>query len=499
MRSSPGRLLLVVFALVVLGLNLVAVSVRAPAPVPMTTQGDAFDRGGAALPVGTVIRTFVDGVDYSNDTAVADAQGGFAVATAGNLVINSTTPEPSPTKTGASLGEPVIYAEGSFANQVSVFQEVTSWHPDLTVTQDLHLGTAASSPDPLRIQGVVTQPAQGGPQYVFLCNPTASGVSLADYYLQVDRPGTYFGGNLTLTGSVGAGSETRINLTAGFALIPTGDALKLVYRNPGGSGASAGGRDFAIDRLEFNATTNGTLYWQPGNTILGDAPAPGPGEILERTSFCSAAAAPGAFAVATEPGLPAAAAPTVTIMAPSPGQNVQGGQVFTIRWTMTDPVFVARYLRVWVNVTVGGSTTTLLAGGLGATSVDWNVPDVSTSNAVVHVSAVDPFGAQGNGTASFNVLPATPYSVYIAILVIAVIAVFVLVAYSYARKREAPPAALPPVPPAGSPPAVAPSSSSAPAAAAAAGTKVCPKCGTVVQRADATCFFCGSPFPPEPP
>lgn len=497
-RTSPARRLLILIALLGLTLNLVAVTVRAPPPIPMTTQGSAFDAAGIPLPIGTVIRTLIDGVDYSNDSAVSSAQGAFSVATAGNLVLNATTPEPSPQKVGADLGEPVLYAAGSFTTQVSVFQQVTTWHPDSTVTQDLHLASPAASPEPLRIQGIVTQPAQGGAQYVFVCNPTASSVALADYYLQVDRPGTYFGGNLTLTGSVGADAEARVNLTAAFPLVPTGDSLKLVYRNPGGSGAAAGGSDFVIDRLEFNATANGTLDWQPGNTILGDAPAPGPGQILQRAPFCSAAAAPGAFALGEEPGLPAAAPPSVTITAPSGGQNVQGGQVFTIRWTMTDPVFVPAYLKVWVNVSVRGATTSLVAAGSGATSVDWNVPDASTSNAVVHVSVVNPFGAQGNASATFTVLPATPYSVYIAILVIVVIAACVILAYVYARRRQEPPPGARSAAPPSNPVPATPAPPSAPPPAAAAGTKVCTKCGTVVQAADETCFFCGNPFPKPP-
>lgn len=491
-RLRVAPFLLLVLLIVV---SLTAVVVRAPPPVPMTTQGDAYDRSATPLPVGTRIRTFLDGVDYSNDTSVFNAAGAFSVATSGNLAINATTPEPSPMKTGPNLGEPVLYAAGDFASEMNFFQEVSLWHPDLIVSQDLHLGSQASTPDPLRIQGIVTEPARGGPQYVFLCNPTASNVSLSNYYLQVDRPGTYYGGNLTLTGSVASGSEALVNLTSPFSLIPTGDALKLVYRNPGGASAPAGGRDIVIDRLEFNATFDGTLDWQPGNTILGDALAPGPGQILERVPFCSPTPAPAAFQLATEPGLPPSSVPTVTITAPTAGANVQGGQLYTIRWTMSDSVFVSSYLRVWVNVTVQGTTTTLLSGTLGATSADWNVPDVSASGATVQVTARNPFGSEGNATTTFTVLPSSPLSLYIAVLVIVVIAVFVVIAYYYARRREnAPPepqtVAPPPSPPPAGPPATA--------APAAADTKTCPNCGTVVKAADETCFYCGHPFPRSP-
>ncbi len=465
----------------------------------MTTQGAAFDDAGNPLPAGTLVRTFLDGVDYSNDTTVSGSAGSFSVLTAGNLVLNATTPEPSPMKTGANRGEPVLYAAGPQTTQLAFFQEVTPWEPDLTVTQDLHLASAATTPGPLRIQGLVTLPAQGGPQYVYVCNPTVASISLSDYYLQRDAPGTFYGGNFTLSGTVAADGEARVNLTSPFHLIPTGDALKLVYRNPGGAGAPAGGADIVIDRVEYNATTNGTLDWQPANTILGDAPAPGPGQILERNPTCSAAPAPGAFRLGTEPGLPAVVPPTVIITAPAAGQNVPGGQVFTIRWTISDPVFVASYLKVWVNLTVGGTTTALLAGAEGVTSVDWNVPDTSLSNVVIRVTAVNPFGSEGNGTATFNIIPATPYSAYIAILVVIVIAVFILVGLYYARRQARPPPAEPPKP---SPPsetqAVSPEPPRAPAPTGP-GTKACPACGTVVKEGDDSCFFCGHLFVKPPP
>lgn len=466
----------------------------------MTTQGNAFDRSGNPLTAGTPLRTLVDGVDYSNASAVLNAQGAFSVVTNGSLVINQTTPEPSPVKTGASLGELVTYAAGPYASPLGFFQEVVPWRPGLTFTQDLHLGSAGSTPDPIRIQGLVTQPARGGPQYVFVCNPTGANVSLADYYLQVDRPGTFYGGNLTLAGTVGAGTEARINLTSPFSLIPTGDALKLVYRNPGGAAASAGGRDIVIDRVEFNATTNGSLYWLPGNTTMGNAPAPGPGQILERSPFCAAALPPRSFVLAKEPGLPAAGPPTVTILAPVAGENVQGGRTYTIRWNLSDPVFVASYLKVWVNVTVQGATTNLLAGTTGATSVDWSVPDTSTSNAIVNVSVVDPFAVHGSAQNSFTILPATPYSAYIAVIVVVVIAIFILVAFYYARRQEHPPPGPPGPPP--SPPhgaqGTAPAAPPTTQVAVGPGTKTCPKCGTTVNEADDSCFFCGHLFVKPP-
>lgn len=467
---------------------------EAPPPIPMTTQGAATDRLGSPLPVGTPIRTFVDGVDYSNHSAVENAAGSYSVLTQGNYLLNSTTPEPSPIKHGANVGERVLYAASDFTTSPNVFQETVAWYPDVVVTQNLHLSSAATTPEPLKIQGIVTLPARGGMPYVLLCNPTAAPVSLNDYYLQRDAPGTYYGANLTLGGALAAAGTTQENLTTVFGIVPAGDALKLVYHNPGGAAASAGGADIVVDRVEFNAIAGGTLDWQPGSTIMGSAPAPGPGQILERSPSCADTNSPSDFHLTLEPGLPPSTPPVVTITAPGSGQDVQGGQVFTLRWTMTDEVFVNPYLRVWVNVTYLGVTRPLLAGSAGATSVDWSVPDVDAPGASVSVQVVDPFGAAGNATTAFNLTPATPYSAYVAILIVVVVAVFILWAYRHAR-REAERTAVPPTAPEAPPkPPIPTPSGSTTAGPPVPGRKVCPQCQTSVNEADETCFFCGHAF-----
>ncbi len=359
------------------------------------------------------------------------------------------------------------------------------------MSQTLHLGSLASTPQPLKIQGIVTLPARGGPGYVLMCNPTASAASLADYYLQVDAPGTYYGGNETLSGTLAAGGQSAVNLTSALAIVPTGDALKLVFRNPGGAAASAGGRDLVVDRVEFNATVGGTLDWQPGATIMGAAPAPGPGQILERSPSCSDTNSPSDFHLARQPGLPVSTEPVVTVAAPGANQNLPGGQTYTFRWTMTDNVFDSGYLKVWVNVTYLGNSLTLLNGTEGATSVAWSVPDASAPGSVVTVQVVNPFDLRGNATQTFDIAPATPYSVYVAVLVVIVIAVFIYLAFRHARRQEGGAPSTPSPPPATQvPPATPP--------AAPPTMKTCPTCGTVVNVADETCFFCGNPFPKPP-
>ena len=82
-----------VAVLVLVGLTLLVLTAVGPAvappPIAMRTQGRAFGPFGQPLPSGTPIRTFVDGVDYSNRSQVQDAIGSFAVLTSGNSKTNA--------------------------------------------------------------------------------------------------------------------------------------------------------------------------------------------------------------------------------------------------------------------------------------------------------------------------------------------------------------------------------------------------------------------------
>ncbi len=376
--------------LAVLALTIfLAVPTAAPPPIPMRTDGHALDRTGAPLPLGTPIRTFVDGVDYSNGPSVSDAQGSFAILTTGNSVTS--------------------------------------------------------------------------------------------------------GGASELAGTIPPQSPLRVNLSLPLSLIPTGDALKLVYRNPGGAGATAGGGDIVVDRVEYNATKGGTLTWEPGNTILGDAPAPTVGRILERDAACTDSNSPQDFSLGIEPGLPANQPPTLTIQSPTDGQTFQASSAVTFAWTISDDIFANADLLVWANVTIGNVTTPLLAAA-GATSVVWTAPDIAADGVVVHVDVVDPFGAKASAGRTFNLTRQTPFAILIAVLIAAVLLAFLVYGLLRARKKEGeatarPPPAGPPQPPPQGPATVPPA-----APAATASTKACPRCHTIVKAEDVACFFCGYSF-----
>lgn len=473
-----------------------AVPVAAPPPIPMRTQGHAFDQGGTPLAITTPIRAFVDGVDYSNDPQVLNGLGSYVILISGNFKDNANVSDTPTVQEGANLGDPVIYAAGDFVTNTSVFRETVSWTPGAISMTDLHLGSNATTPQPLKIEGIVTQPARGGNQFVYICNPTGTSIALSSYYLETDAPSTYHGSSLPLSGVLNPNATIRQDLPLPTWLIPTGDALKLVYRNPGGPNASAGGRDIVVDRLEFNATRGGTLYWEPGNTIMGDAPAPGPGRILQRDANCTDTNQPGDFSVAIEPGLPANGPPTVTITSPTNGQALPAAGAVTLTWTMSDDVFLASYLHVWVNVTIGNQTTPLLTDAIGATSVPWMTPDVAATGVVVRVDVQDPFGAQSSDTRTVSLTRQSSLALLIAVLIAVVLGIFLLFGFLRARRKPPKPVGPPPLPPV--PPATLPPVGAATVTPGlAADKKVCPRCQTHVNVSDVTCFFCGYKFADE--
>src|SRR3972149_2670530 len=121
------RFLPVVLLLVLL--LLLAFPAAAPPPIPMRTMGDAMDGGGSPLPVGTAIRTFVDGVDYSTGGSVQTGQGSFTVLTVGNSVSPGDVSDTPEIQEGANLDDEVIFAAGDFTTTAGVFCERHSSAP----------------------------------------------------------------------------------------------------------------------------------------------------------------------------------------------------------------------------------------------------------------------------------------------------------------------------------------------------------------------------------
>ncbi|OGS48443.1 MAG: hypothetical protein A3K68_01530 [Euryarchaeota archaeon RBG_16_68_13] len=485
-------LLLVVAALVVSG------PAAAPPPVPMRVSGTAFDAGGSPLPVGTTILAFVDGVAVSNPLTVTAAGGSFVVLVEGNPTTGTGASETPEVKEGADPGEAVLFAAGALTDAIALFQEAVPWQEGAEPSLDLNLADPAKTPEPLKIQGLIPEPALDGNQSLLVCNPTSGAVSASDYFIELNRPGTVHGPRFNLSGSIPAGGQLEVDFGSTPFLRPAGDAVKLVYRNPGGPGAPAVDDDIVVDRVEFNATVDGTLFWEPGNTLLEDAPAPGPGRILERTVFCADTNRASDFRLAVQPGLPPNEAPAVAISSPAEGATVPAGQLFTFAWTMSDDLFRADQLRVWVNVTYAGTSAVLLAGSLGPTSISWAVPNLDARGSLVTVDVVDPLGARTSALRTFHIAGPDPfagYGLYVAFLVIAVLVAFVVWGYRRASRLTEPPRR----PPATSPPPAPPEPpADTTATDKAEGKKPCPRCGTSVDERDWVCFFCGFRFPGPP-
>src|SRR3989449_644980 len=153
-----GTLVCLVLVGPLVGGVLAAPPVAPPPPIPMRVQGQAFDRLGAPLPIGTPIRAFVDGVDYSNGSSVQSGAGTYRLLIAGNSKTNANVSDTPTGQEGANLGDAVIIAAGDFSTSANVFQKVISWAPRTLVIPKPNPRSTASTPPPPQNQRIVTQP-----------------------------------------------------------------------------------------------------------------------------------------------------------------------------------------------------------------------------------------------------------------------------------------------------------------------------------------------------
>lgn len=89
--------------------------------------------------------------------------------------------------------------------------------------------------------------------------------------------------------------------------------------------------------------------------------------------------------------------PSVTVISPNGGETLVVGRTFTIRWTATDDVGVAR-VDIYYS-TDGGRTWRLIAGGVDNTgSYKWVVPNTPSTSCLIRVDAHDAAGNTGRDT-----------------------------------------------------------------------------------------------------
>jgi DNA-binding transcriptional ArsR family regulator len=276
-------------------------------PEPYELYGTAHDEAGVVLLDGEPIRTFIDGVEYSNKTSVYSRpgyfDGYFDVDTYGNYRSNRTVPGTPWIKEGGDDGEPIMYVWGDMSNNTPiggptqpwktgvVFKENHTWQTGLPPEAgDLNAALGALQPPLVKIYSIVTNSTLNPyTDFVQLCNPTPYPAEVSTLYIQKDVPGNINGPIVQIpSGTIKPYGRYYVNTGMLNYFVETGDAVKLVWKNNASNPqAPFGGKDVILDRIEFNRTGGtGTLNWEPGNTIMNNEPAPDRGFQINRSETC---------------------------------------------------------------------------------------------------------------------------------------------------------------------------------------------------------------------
>jgi len=285
-------------------LLLPAPSVKGGIPEPYELYGVANQETGEVLPNGSPIRTFIDGVDYSNKTSVFSrpgySDGFFDVDTNGNMwTTKSQTPW---IREGGEENDPIMYTWGDMSNNTQldaskpwltgiVFKEAHDWHTGLPPQHGgLNASPMTLQPPLIKIYSIVTNSTISPyTDYAWLCNPTPNPVDASAFYIQKDIPGNMSGPIVAVpAGTIPPYGWYFVETSTKDYFVETGDNVKLVWKNNASEpNAPFDSADIIVDRVEFNMTGgSGTLYWEPGNTIMNNEPAPGRGFQINRSASC---------------------------------------------------------------------------------------------------------------------------------------------------------------------------------------------------------------------
>ncbi|MCK5291865.1 MAG: Ig-like domain-containing protein [Thermoplasmata archaeon] len=343
--------------------------VKAAIPVPHNMWGHPLDETSVQMPVGELITSWIDGVEYGRSTTfMAALEVWFDVDTAGNWVTAPGDPNTVWRKEGGDLNESIMYAWGDMTNiktdpdadtvlDYGVFLETDLWMTTKVLRQDLNLSALADQPTHFpKISQIIPEPNDIWPDYVLIY--TEDPAFLMDGYYLEKNDGFLNGPVQTLTGISNTSAYFYANLTA-IDLDPCGDELKLVWTN---TGPAFGGMDIVVDRVEWNATVGGCHYTEPDNTIATDATAPATGLAMRRT---------GTFPVYADDTndnavdfitdipwpRPIIGAPTIAWDIPTGGEKWTGGMDHTIQITAYDDLALNSQLDFWINYSTdnGGS------------------------------------------------------------------------------------------------------------------------------------------------
>ncbi|MFQ6106074.1 MAG: PKD domain-containing protein [Thermoplasmata archaeon] len=334
---------------------------RAAIPVPHNLYGHAWDVNGVNYTPGFYISAWIDGVEYGWNLTFDDLldpgwpnfnySSKIDIDTAGNQVTIPSDPDTPWVKEGGDQGvDDIMYVEGDMTELVTggmgsnIFENTTVWQTFVSEYIDLTMATIQPPALP-KINNVVTQPGDMGTQYIYIYGP--EGTPMDEFYLEKNDGVLHNAATqIFLSGTISETKYFYVDLGAVDYLDPNGDELKLLWENPGGPGAPFGGMDVVVDRVEYNATSGGTHFGEPDNTIMPDAIAPGMGLDIHRIPFagddtndCSVD-----FLSGTEPGRPPTAPYPLKVevlgVANGPGETIDHvvNRVNPLlEWTHNDP------------------------------------------------------------------------------------------------------------------------------------------------------------------
>jgi hypothetical protein len=394
--------------------------VTAAVPVPHNMWGHPLDETGVQMPVGELITSWIDGVEYGrNDSFLFGVNVWFDINTDGNWVWAPGNPNSPWIREGGDIDDPIMYAWGDMTNiktdpdadtvlEYGIFFESDLWLTTEVVRQNLNLSALVEQPTHFpKISWIVPEPNDPWDDYVLIYTEDPSFL-MNQYYLE-KNDGSLLGPTQSLTGISNSTAYFYANLTNPLMdLNGCGDELKLVWTNPG---TAFGGRDIVVDRVEWNATVGGCHGPEPDNTIMTDATAPASGFAIRRTGTSPV------FADDTNDnaadfvpwpawGRPIIGAPTVIWNSPVLGDDWTGGMDHAIQFTASDDNALNFQLDFWMNYSLlDGIPGTWLDvaitdqdpqpfPGFGSAVVPmdiiWTAPCVNTTVMKLNATAVNP-------------------------------------------------------------------------------------------------------------
>ncbi|MBS3817011.1 MAG: hypothetical protein KGY76_05555, partial [Candidatus Thermoplasmatota archaeon] len=242
--------------------NLMAASTQGTV-LPHERYGQAIIDGGLAAD-GQNVTSWIHGVSYGSNLTY-NGDGSFGVITEGDDETDLTT------KYGGVDGDEITYRIDT-SSGVYIANENDTFTPGGIVDRNLTFSSTDQPTNTLKINEIVTQPGDGGSQYVYLYNEST--LDLSRWKLS-----THGGWEATLQDLTTQGAFNNLYVDLGTtSLLDTSSGHLMLSWDPGTTGINNGSW-VVMDRVEY-----GDQDTQPENTTLVDYPgAPGNDEGLIRS------------------------------------------------------------------------------------------------------------------------------------------------------------------------------------------------------------------------